>query len=900
MGKEDRAQVWGVSFPLADGNQVDQALAAFPAEFAQLEEQLQRRLLDRMQQERDVQRRALMYSFPQQFAYMGQALQQFLTEVFKSSRYEETALLRGVYFSSGTQEGSPIDRVMGAMAAAFGLERHVLPMNAASGRSYFITRLLREVIFPEAELVGVNLQLERNRRWLQWASTIGISVIALLFAAALVTSYLRNRELVSDVEQQVVDIDKQVAKIKPDASVLSTLPLLNAIRDLPNGYAAKDQGVPLLMTLGLSQGNKLGSGAQALYRKTLRATLLPRMAGRMEQQLRRGNANNPDYLYEVLRVYLMLGDARHFEAESIRAWADYDWERSLGEPSAAQRQDLSGHVKAMLETLHDSDTPWQIDAQLISDTRLALASMPLAQRLYNRIKREMGHLGLPEFSVAIAGGRDAPQVFVRKSGEPLTRGIPGMFSVAGFAKFEEQRAQSLSDLTKDSWVLARQEIASESGKSGQTAAALLQLYYNDYISQWDALLADVGIAPFSSLDAGARIANALSGAESPLRKFLMAAARETTLEGATTPKAKDTVADAVKGKIDAYKKKLESAMGAGADAGLLAEPKAINPVDVHFDDLHKLVIGPAGGAAPIEPILAMLKDVAAYLDMAAAAKRAGAPAPAGDALIKLKREADGKPAPLATMLKSIDSGGAGLTLGSERERLNSLWASAAAQFCRQAIAGRYPFVRSAEKEVTADDFGKFFAPGGLVDDFFQHNLMPYVDMGGRQWRWRANTDQASVGIPQDVLNQFQRAAEIRDAYFGSGGKQPSMRFELKLLSVDSALSKVTLDIDSQAVPYVSGVAARPVSIQLPSGKGGGQIRFDVTPTSPHSDLHTEGPWGWFRMIDRGVLETTAQGEQFKLSFDFDGRKLVYSLTASSVINPFHREALERFRCMDRL
>ena len=904
LSREERAQVWGVSFPLGDANQVDAALASFPEEFKLLEKQLLGRVLERMQQERDVQRRALIYSFPQQFAGVGEVLNGFLNDVFLSTRYEEKALLRGVYFSSGTQEGSPIDRVMSAMASAFGLDRQVLPANANSGKSYFITRLLKEVIFPEANLAGINLNLERKRLWAQWGATVAIGVVLVLGSMALVTSYVRNKNFVVDFNQKVLEINKLVSNLNSasnQGTPVQALSLTNAVRDLPAGYAEKDKDVPLLMTLGLYQGDKLGAGAQTVYRKVLRTTLLPRIIHRMEEQLRRGSANNPEYLYEVLRVYLMLSDAKHFDAESISAWVDYDWERNLRDASDAQRQALSGHVMALLADYNSADAAPQLDAQLISDTRLALARMPLPQRIYNRLKRELARAKLPEFSAAVAGGRDAPQVFIRRSGEPLTRGISGMYSVAGFGKFQEQTDQAMIDVAKDSWVLAQQEAVSGLGSAEQTKAAVLQLYFTDYIALWDALLADVSVAPFGNLDQGARITNILSGSDSPLRKFLMAAAKETTLEG-TGKSVASSVTDAVKGKLDSYKKKLESAIGSGGDEPVLVAQKALNPVDAHFEDLHKLVgAGAAAGGAPLDPILAMLKDVAAYLDAAGAAKRAGTPPPAADALSRLKREGDGKPAPLATMLKNIDSGGSGLTLGSERERLNSLWTSSAAQFCRQAISGRYPIVRSASQEVTQDDFGKFFAPGGLIDDFFQRNLMPFVDMGGKQWRWRANANNISLGIPQETLNEFQRAAQLRDAFFGGGGKQASMRFDLKPASADPSLSKVMLEIDGQQVLYMSGSGAgnRATSIQLPSGKGGGQVRFEATP-GLRSDMRTDGPWAWFRMIDKGILEPSAQGERFKLIFDLDGRKVNYELTASSVINPFRRESLEQFRCMDRL
>ncbi len=895
MGKDERGQVWGMSFPLVEPEQVMASLNAFPAEFQSLEGQLQSRLLQRMQGERDIQRRALLYGFPQQFAGLGDVLNAFLTDVFQSTRYETAALLRGVYFTSGTQEGHPIDRVMGAMAAAYGLERQVLPANAASGRSYFITRLLREVIFAEAEVAGVNRQFERQRRRLQWAATVGIALVLLLGTAGMLTSYARNSRLVSQVDHKVPDVARLAQAVTPATSAAQTLPLLDAVRDLPAGYAAQGQDVPLLMTLGLYQGDKLGAGAQSLYLRTLRATLLPRIVHRMEEQLRRGSANNLDYLYEVLRLYLMLGDTRHYDAASIAGWVELDWLRNMADASPAQREALMGHVAALLKAYPGFELPQQLDVQLVADTRLALARMPLEQRLYNGLKRTLAHSQLPEFSATAAGGRDAPQVLVRRSGEALTRGVPGMFSVAGYAKFLELSGQAMDDVSRDNWVLDRQEAVTGKAGNEQIRAALLQLYYNDYIAEWDRFLADLSIVPFATLDQGARVTAMLSGVDSPLRKVLVAAGRETTLAASAAKKPESSVLASLKDKSDSYKKKLETVLGVTDGDGAPVAAQQI-PVDVHFDDLHRMV---AGSPAPLDGLLAMLRDVATYFDAAAAAKRAGMPPPPGDALAKLKREGDGKAAPLGQMLKNIDSGGSGLTMGSERERLNALWTASAAQFCRQAIAGRYPLVRSATQEVTQDDFGKFFAPGGLVDQFFQQNLLPYVDMGGRQWRWRPNGDKVTLGIPQDVLDNFQRAAQVRDAYFGAGGKQASMRFDLKLVGADPALSQVMLEIDGQPVPFGPAATVRAASLQVPSGKGSGLVRLETTPAGARS-LRTEGAWAWLRMIDLGTLEPTPQGERFKLTYDIDGHKLSYSLTASSVINPFRREALEHFRCLERL
>jgi type VI secretion system protein ImpL len=899
LGREERAQVWGMTFPLVAGGNAAAALAQFPVEFAALERQLQARVLDRVQQERDLQRRALLYRFPQQFASIGDVLGGFLNTVFAPTRYEETALLRGVYFTSGTQEGSPIDRVMGALAATFGLDRRLLPPNAVSGRSYFITALLRELMFKEAGLATADARLEKRRKLLRWIGGGAIALLLVLLAAGLATSYVRNARYVEQMTAQSAALDKLAQAAPSDGSVLGVLPLLNAARELPGGYAERDAGVPLLNRFGLNQRDKLGAGAQTAYRRLLRTTLMPRIVERFEQVLRRGDANNQEFLYEALRVYLMLGQPKHLDSESVQAWLSVDWRRNLTDASVDQRDMLTTHVAAMFDAGDESAEPPALDAALVAQTRATLALMPLPERVYNRLKRQVAQTRPAEFSVNRAVGRDVSQLLSRASGEPLTRGIAGVYSVAGYRELLKQMPQAMTDIALDSWVLDRRE--SEGAVAAVTGdalrAAVLQLYYADYIKQWDTLLADVRIRPFSSLDQGARITNALSATDSPLRSFLQAASKETTLEGASAGKVSAAaIDDAVRSKLAAARQKLESALG-GDDAPAAAKP--VNPVDLHFGPLHALVgAPPAPGAAPVaaplDAMLAMLKDASQYFDAADAARRGGTPPPPGEVMQRIKREAEGKPAPLASMLQNIDSAGAGLTLGSERARLQALWNAAAAPFCRDAIAGRYPLARASAKDVTLDDFGKFFSPGGTMDDFFAKNLTQLVDMGGAQWKWR-DTGSAPIGIPLDVLAQFQRAARLRDMFFGNGGRQPSLRFELTALNVDAAITKLTLDVDGQPVAYASGAPGRPVPIALPSGKGGGLVRFDATPAL-RADLRSDGPWAWFRMMDRGTLEPSAQGERFKLTFDLDGRKAVYDLNASSVINPFRRDALESFRC----
>ena len=153
MDAHARTQVWGTTFD----REIDPALIEEPyaGDFAALEQRLGAEMLARLYEERDLQRRAAIYRFPQQFHAVGALVGEFLAQAFGTQVNHRPLQLRGVYFTSGTQEGNPIDRVLAALARSFHLERGATVVGSSTGKSYFITRLLREVVFPEAGLAEV-------------------------------------------------------------------------------------------------------------------------------------------------------------------------------------------------------------------------------------------------------------------------------------------------------------------------------------------------------------------------------------------------------------------------------------------------------------------------------------------------------------------------------------------------------------------------------------------------------------------------------------------------------------------------------------------------------------------------------------------------------------------------
>ena len=77
---------------------------------------------ERLQEEPDLRSRAILFGFPAQISAIKKPIADFLNRIFEPTRYQTSATLRGFYFTSGTQEGTPFDQVIGALQKSYGVE----------------------------------------------------------------------------------------------------------------------------------------------------------------------------------------------------------------------------------------------------------------------------------------------------------------------------------------------------------------------------------------------------------------------------------------------------------------------------------------------------------------------------------------------------------------------------------------------------------------------------------------------------------------------------------------------------------------------------------------------------------------------------------------------------------
>jgi type VI secretion system protein ImpL len=903
LSKEERNQVWGFSFPHAPASN-DDPLVNFGSEFSALEKRLRDRVVPLMDAEHEVLKRAAIFNFPQQFAGLRGLLGGFLEQVFSAGgTMEERPLLRGVYFTSGTQEGTPIDRVLGTLARTFGIERRLAPPAAARGKSFFLNRLLKDVVFTEQGLVGENRAMERRRGRLRFASFALILLVSVALIVGWVVSYGRNKNYVAEIDAKLPDLKKVVESLPPATSgdVTPLPPVLSAVRAAAQPTEFPLASPPLTMSLGLYQGKKLDAAADLGYQRLLEHALMPRVVRRLEERLRGVNRDNLEQAYESLKNYLMLYTPGKFDADAFKAYVGIDWDAALERSLAPeQRQALDQHLDAMLARGAPQPAA-PMDKNLVAGVRDMLVAYPLEYRVFSRLKRAQVGADFPPFTVAGAAGPSALQVFERVSGEPLTKGIPGLYTREGYRKaFETSVDKATRQLaSEESWVLGlRPTDASKSLPLGRANIELTnrvrRLYFEEYIKVWDKYIADVRVVKLDGLDKSLQVARTLSGVDSPLAAFLRGVARETTLVQPKVDPAASSVTQV--GQIDQKaaqaKREMAAVLGKvnvpGADAGAPQGPPLEQMVDDHFEPIHRLV---AGQPPPMDDILKMLNDV--YVQLAAvdaAQKSKSAPPPSGGGE-RIAAAAGQLPEPARSIVEKL--AGAAATSGRvvERQGLTSDL-KPISEFCNRAITGRYPFTASSKADVLPEDFAQLFGGGGMLDDFYTRKLAPLVDTGTNPWSFKPVGD-GSKPVNAAALVDFQRAARIKEVFFRSGGKAPSFKVDIRALEMEDGLKEINLDIDGVVMKFLAGNTT-PVTVQWPSARVASQIKITTVPGT--TTLTADGPWALFRIFDRFEVQPTAQPERFIVPMLLEGRRTRLEVTSSSVFNPFRLREIQQFRC----
>ncbi len=639
------------------------------------------------------------------------------------------------------------------------------------------------MVFAEASLASVNLRLQRQRRVFRQLAVLVTLAVLLGVGALWGYAFVANREMVAALDKHVAQYDEAEAAIPAgpvsDVDFPKIVPVLDQLTD---GYAILDRpDLKPLRLLGLNQADKLRGEYTDTYVRALDHLMLPRVLVLLQNQLR-ARADDADFQFDALKVYLGLGNQGPIDKAFTARWLHTAWEAAFPAPEqAALRADLDRHFAAMLD--HPLPTV-TLDATLLAGTRQAVTQRPLAQRTYALIRDGAAARALPGWRPLDKTGAVGQRVFYRQSGKPLTEAIPGFFTRAGyFGVLLPQMSEAIEQARKEGWVYGSGAPVGES--NDMLAPQIIALYRNDFDTQWRTVLGDIRVVRFGNVDQAVQVLNALSGPSSALRKLLTAVADDTDL----SPPPADTKDPA---ELNTLRLTRQYATGPSA------------PTDT-FGGLREAVHSQNGAVGEtVRSLDTLYNQLSRAADTSgSAAATSTAEANVSDAVQGLVSDARRMPTPSDAWMLSLSNNVTAISSGSVRSKLSTMWAQSGGRFCQRAVGENYPFVRGARSDISLDDFDKLFAPGGVFDKFVETSLKPYINQSSSPWQWQyAGTRPASSA----ALSQFERAASIRQAFYnpnstrlGRGGGARAGG------SLDAAATGVTLEFGDQ----IAELAARP-------------------------------------------------------------------------------------------
>ncbi len=885
---EGRRAVLGHTFAYADGRpKADAITAAFDG----IAQTIADRQAKRLEEEPDALRRSLILGFPAQMTALRSRLIRLIDGAFTSAE-EPSGTLRGLYFTSGVQEGAPLDRLLSGMAEIYDQPRNV--GQGSSGRAYFLNRLLGEVMFPEAGLVQMDPKARRRLKSRLVAAIGTIALVSVLLVAAWGVSFFRNRSLHGTLLEQAKAVDTTVRErgidlhqvSGQDADLEQSLAALDQLRALAQGYGdQKAGGPPLSMRFGLFQSGHAEKAAQA-YQEGLRRILLPRLLLRLESVINE-NISNPLGVYEPLKVYLMLGGQKPggLDKSAVKGWVNADWANASypGADREDLRKRLAQHLDALVED-GDLDSVWAgrkapIDGNLVATARAAVQTMSVADRAYAILRQKaMASAGAPWTASRVISSGDA-QAFANGAAV-LELQVPYFFTRAGYEKSYQPGLLTVQkDLEDDLWVLggdANTTMIRE--QIGGVRPGVAALYAREYIAAWENVVNAMQPAQFFQ-NLGAF--GSFTKTPSPWKLILLELRTNTTFGGGTGA-AQGAITERLTQRLGNAAQLMPTG-GGSIDAG--------REISNAFKPLHAYV-GDGKTPAPIDDFIAAVKTAGQTVLAAQSpgAAMAGGSVQAQLAMATAQVAAAGAGAPpiLQGFVTATAKGGNEAQSSAVQGAVSQTYVASIMPACKEVTQDRYPFFSTATEDASVADIVRFFGNGGPMDAFVRERLMPLLDTAGPVWRWRMD-DPVTAALDPSSASEFAQTPVIRDMLTAG------LPFKVSLETLGPGADAVEFSSGGTSYRFDrSATTQRPFLWSPQAGTPEAHVTLFKGPQQV-DQFAEQGSWAIFRLMDKARKQNSGE-TAFLATFGSGTNSATLRITLNNDKNPFSRGGAWAFRC----
>jgi type VI secretion system protein ImpL len=894
-GRSEREQVWGTTLRKNQMTDPDPG-HVFEKEFLELYQSLISLRLQRLSAPMKRDERRNVYTFPLEFLSARSNLSLFVGKLFHPNPYQENPVFRGFYFSSGTQEGVPIDRVIQAIAKEIGLSPEAVKSfdPEMEKKCYFIKQLFTDIIIPDQHLSELTSHTARRRGLIKLASVTVIIMLMILFTVGTLSMHVRFKGDTGRLQS----VARKVEQIRwADDTLLEDFYTLDEYRKTIVHLER-----PPVLGAGIYRGSALRIPSRQLYYEKTYPFVADYLVhglltDRLNDYITGRDDIHRDQAYTYLCTYLLLGDKydllrlskseKVFLKTEMIALTDNLLERRFRLTS--QHQD-AGQVRAVTELMknqiaffidilaeHDVITPkpgriggFDTNVQLVSRVRNRLGA-PNIQDVYSGIKREA--IAQPEY-VTLHEILDNRHVDLFIS----TASVSRMYTQEVWKSVIRDEIRSASrNPGQDDWVIGIEaaQLPAEMRDEKIMEERLQELYFREYSNAWWDFLKNIEVERFNDIGTAVRRLKILGDAqESPVRRIIESVTSETSFGTLMT-------------------------QAAGQATGRAGLEGPVHPVEREFRAVHALSSDERGD---LVATLSQFELLAGTLEMLIN----DPPEKTAEFAAQVIQQRSGD---IPEALRAIRGTMAGLDLTFRRNLfektvlnawasvldrtqnyLNTRWKQTVYDMYTTTLSAHYPFNRGSSTETTIVDVERFFqGSNGLFWSFYNRELQPFV----RTDTWTPNTwEGMGITLSERTRSAFNRASEITRGLGLQTETNIRIPFSLfaDLPSPTGVLDQITLTVDGSEIIYRMG-RPRWEDIAWPLYEGLSATYLELqTSREVIRPLSFEGRWSFFRLLDEARIREESPTDfavQWSVPIGLDGQIILhYKLRARSVHNPF--------------
>lgn len=298
---------------------------------------------------------AAMLLFPEEFEKLKEPLAAFIAGAFQENPYQESPLLRGVFFSSGRQEGTPFSHFLNALGLIQG--REVL---AGTNKGLFLHDLFAKILPTDRRLFTPT---QHMAQWTRLTRNMGLTAwIAVMVAACGLLSYafVKNLNALSDVRHEF----SKPAVLQGD--LLTDVITMDRFRQALTKVEIQNRNwwIP---RLGLNESLKAEKELKKKYVRLFRSGFQTDFDKAMGERLTRFSASTPPKIFGAHIAYLV----RRINLIKARL-AQQDLDQLAADPQPAytkalmMRDDIIPEIETKLGQQYLYALAWQQDEDALN------------------------------------------------------------------------------------------------------------------------------------------------------------------------------------------------------------------------------------------------------------------------------------------------------------------------------------------------------------------------------------------------------------------------------------------------------------------------------------------------------------------------------------------------------